>query len=135
MIAIPERTRTRANGLAVVGTALHAILGLALFAGYVYYVPAAKKVFDEFGLKLPLVASNVIWLSDWVVEHQRLLVVVIGGCVVADFVVIWAIGRRGLFSLPVLWVLSVALLIVGTGAITTYAIESAMRQLREGLAR
>ncbi len=134
MSALPERTRTRANGLAVVGTGLHVVLGLALFAGYVYYVPAAKKVFNEFGLTLPWITQSVLRLSSWVAEHQLALVLVIGLLAVIDFLVIWALGRRGMFSLPVLWIVVVALLLFGIGALTTYAIESTMTNLREGLA-
>ncbi len=132
---VPERVRTRAAGLAVVGTALHALFGLALFAGYAWYVPAAKRTFDQFGLRVGWLTADVVRVADWVADWRGQLVPLLGLFGALDFALIWLLARRGPFAAPLLWLVGVALLLVGAGALTTYAIEVPMAKLREGLAK
>jgi type IV pilus assembly protein PilC len=127
---------SRGFALAVVGTAVHAALALVLFAGYVVFVPRAKRTFDEFGLQLPWLTQTVVRLSNWIAEYWWATLPVFGLLGIADFALIRWLARRGGFSAPAaMWVAAVGLFLVGVGAVTLFAVEHPMMKLKEGLAK
>jgi type IV pilus assembly protein PilC len=131
-----ESDGSRGFALAVVGTAVHAALVLALFAGYVVFVPRAKRTFDEFGLQLPWLTQTVIRLSNWIAEYWWATLPVFGLLGIADFALTRWLARRGGFSTPAaMWVVAVGLFLVGVGAVTVFAVQEPMIKLREGLAK
>jgi type II secretory pathway component PulF len=131
----PPDDRERGYGLALVGTALHAALVLALLAGFVVFVPRAKRTFDEFGLQVPRLTQTVIRVSNWIAEYWWALVPLFGVLAVIDFLLILWLARRGRFSAPAAWVVAVGLFLVGVGAVVAFAVQEPMIRLREGLAK
>ncbi|MFM8275286.1 MAG: hypothetical protein ACKODX_23540 [Gemmata sp.] len=131
--ALPSETRTRALGLSAVGTTLHAVFGLALLVGYAAYVPAAKRAFDECGVRPPAVTQTVVRLSMWVADNWALLLPAGAAALAADFATTWALARRGRYA--VLWVVAVGVTLVALVGVTTCAAEVPLAKMRAGPAR
>jgi hypothetical protein len=120
-------------GLAIIGTAVHTGLVLALLVLYASYVPAAKRTFDEFGMTLPWLTLSVIRLSNWIAAYWWALIPVFGLTGIVEFVLLMRLGRRG-WILPTIGIALVALWL-GVGIVVTlFSIALPMAKLREGLA-
>jgi type II secretory pathway component PulF len=133
MSTAEQTRRTRGLGLAVFGALTHAGLALALFGLLVWYVPAAKRTFDEYGLALPLATQSVIRLSNWVAGHWWALGPFLVFGAVGNFVLLRLLGREGRFG-PLVWIAGGTLVLGAAVALTVVTIELPMTKLREALA-
>jgi hypothetical protein len=119
--------------VAVLGTLTHAGPALTLFGLLVWYVPAAKRTFDEYGLALPLATQSVIRLSNWVAAYWWALGPFLVFGAVGDFVLLRLLGREGRFG-PLVWIAGGMLVLGAAAALTVVTIELPMTRLREALA-
>ena len=124
---------TRGLVLAAIGTALHAGFVLSLFVLYIWFVPARKKTFDEFGLALPWLTQTVIRVSSWIAEYWWATVPLLAFLGVGNFGLLVWLGRHGLFAK--LWIAGVSLVLVALVVVTLGAMELPMMKLKEGLAK
>lgn len=127
----------RPNGglvVALVGDAVLAVLVLALFALLAFYVPGAKKTFDEFGMTLPWATQATVRVSHWVCEYWWCAALVLGPVAAGNFVLLYLLGRRGRV-LPALVTAGEVLLVGALIALVLVSILLPMAKLHEGLAR
>jgi type IV pilus assembly protein PilC len=121
-------------GVAVVGTVVLAVLVLALFGMLVFYVPGAKKTFDEFGMTLPWATQTTIRASNWVAEYWLFAAPVVLLALGGNFALLESLGRRGRV-VPALLVAAEALWLGTVLTLVAVAILLPMAKLHEGLAR
>jgi type II secretory pathway component PulF len=133
MSTTPPLKPTRGLGLAIFGTVVHVALVLVLFVLYVSSVPAAKKLFDEFGMTLPLATQAIIRLSNWVAEFWWALVPMFLLFVAADFGLLMVLRGRGKW-LARLWFTSVSIVLGAFVGFTIFAVELPKAKLLDALA-
>jgi type II secretory pathway component PulF len=134
MSTTPPTSREPSFGLAVAGTVAHIGLILALFALYAFIVPAAKKMFDEYGMTLPWLTQEVIRLSNWIAAYWWALVPVVFLLAAADFGLLLFLSTRSRLA-ALVFIACVSLALTATVAATAVAIELPKAKLKEGLAR
>jgi ABC-type polysaccharide/polyol phosphate export permease len=132
MSATPSSDQPRSYSLALFGTVFHAAMTSALLATYIWHVYPAKQVFKEFGLTLPWISQNIIYLSDLLVTHWKVITPALPLLPVVDFAVAQLLGRHGR-STQVLWIVGIGLLLVAVGIFTVIVIELPILKLKEGL--
>lgn len=77
-----------ATPIALVVTVVHCLAGLLVFAWYYFFIPRAKRDFDNFGIELSSQVVVLIKLSDVVVNYWYILFALAVPAAVLDFVVV-----------------------------------------------
>src|SRR5262249_45953662 len=132
-----ELPATRSAGYsAAVMTAIHLMAWMPLFILFFFVVPRSKKIFADFGMKLPWITESIIDISDTMRDFFWFLPIIVAGAFVADAAILFLLRRddrwRLLSWLPFLLLLVVPL--VGC-AIVWLGLELPMVELTEGLSR
>jgi hypothetical protein len=110
--------------LAVVGIILHAILVVVLFAYCDARIPNAKKAFAQARFNLPPLSEAVIRSSEWVDRHAVMVIAAVILMGIIDFLLIRWLSRDGPFSVrAVVWVVALAVGLIGLGFIVVYSVE------------
>jgi type II secretory pathway component PulF len=119
--------------LAGVGTAVLAVLVLILFGLLVFYVPGAKKTFDEYGMTLPEITRVAIRASHWVAEYWWCAAPFSAMVGAGNFALLYLLGRRGRVA-PAILLAAEAILLGALVTLTVVSIELPMAKLQQGLA-
>jgi len=131
---IPGPSRRVDAWLATALALVHGLAWAPFFVTLLIYVPRYKKMFADFGLKLPWVTEFLIDLSDMFAEAFPFVPAILSLCVVLDGWLLYCLRR---WSRPLSWVWFVLLLIAGIVAffIVRLAVMLPMVELMEGLAK
>jgi hypothetical protein len=132
MSTLPSTEQTRDSSLAKFGTGLHTVMTLAVLVFCIWRIPAAKQVFNEYGLTLPLMAQYLIRLSDWLTDHLLMIAVALPLLPIIDFIAIQFCRRWGWFA-QALWIAGIGVLLFTVGILTVAGIELPMMKLKEAL--
>ena len=118
---------------------LFALFHAALWAPSVYVlvvvVPRYKRIFADFGMKLPWLTMLLIDVSDWVVSWWFLILFLPGLLILADVLVICWLRQRGNKALGLLWLLLWTLLPGAVLAILWIAINEPLLELMDALSK
>jgi hypothetical protein len=128
MSTAEELAPRRSLVLPILGTLLHAILAAGLLAFFMR-VPATKKMFDEYGLTLPLMAQFVIRVANGLAEFWETLWLLLPFAVVGDFLLFRYTERRPSLT----WFVVATVVLFVTLGVSIFAIELPMMKLRNAI--
>jgi hypothetical protein len=110
---------------------VHGVLWLAAVLALVILVPRFKRVFQEFGMKMPDLAQRVIDLSDLAAAGGFALPVILIGLLALDWFVLDRLGRRpGCRGWRTLWAVALTaspLLLLAVIALTLWYPTTALQ--------
>jgi type II secretory pathway component PulF len=133
--AQPVRPSAGRGGLilAAAGTAVLAVLVLVLFGLLLFYVPSAKKTFDQYGMALPWATLTAIRASNWVAEYWWCAAPFFAMAGAGNFALLYLLGRQGRVA-PAILLAAEAIFFGALVALTVVSIELPMAKLQQGLA-
>ena len=124
-----RQTRSPSWVLTGIWLALLSAATTAVAAALLFYVPGRKRIFDEFGLRLPTLSRWVIQASNFVAAYWWVLVPAMCGTILLarHAFGLWTFGNM---------IAAVSLtLLVGFGLLIPFAMARPMDDLMRGLAK
>jgi type II secretory pathway component PulF len=117
------------------GVVVPILLWACLCASLILVVPGYKRMFMDFGMRLPAGAEAVIDVSDWVANYWYILVLSIPFLFAPDVAIVLLLWHSGRRTLVRLWAgLMIALPIV-LGVLVAMSICLTWTKLNEGLSK
>ena len=131
MEATPRRVRVPQVVLVL---AVHLTLWVGVVYGLVYRVPAYKRTYEDFGMRLPQFTILLLDLSDFAVDFGWLLIPGLLTALVVDaqvLVLLWQLCQRRVWGW--LWAVLLSLPQVLLLTLLTTALSGPLQALREKL--
>jgi type II secretory pathway component PulF len=122
--------------VAVVGSAVHALLFLVVDGWMACVVPGYRREFADYAIRLPWITEAVIHVSTWFCNYWYVVALVLPPLLVLDGgVLLLAWLKSGTRILGVLWFLLVAMVPTLFMMIASFSLWLAYNKLLENLSR
>jgi type II secretory pathway component PulF len=110
---------------------IHIALWLSLFGELSLFVPRLEAIYADFGMRLPALSQNVVWLSRFVGQYPYLWALF----PILDLAILVYLYRRGNNVLLALWTAFIILLCLLLFLDIHAGLGLAVEKLHEGLHR